>query len=112
MSNINNAFTFDPSSVNDINNNNNFGFFNPEENINNENIEVNYPKLDEINNQSNNNNTGFSFNFVPEENNNFKNIEGFQPSPSGFDYEAFNNSKKKEPATNNDKLDNALKNLF
>ena len=73
---------------------------------------MNYPKLDEINNQDINNSTGFSFNFVPEENNNFKNIEGFQPSPLGFDYEAFNNSKKKELATNNDKLDNALKNLF
>ena len=118
----NNIFVFDPSSVNnqtnlfnsnqnELNtiNNNNLGFFNPEEKkeneINNENED--YPKLDEINNQNNNNNI-FTFNFVPQENNN----QGFQPPPSGFDYEAFNNAKKNQPSTNNDKLDNALQNLF
>ena len=117
----NNIFVFDPSSVNnqtnlfnsnqnELNsiNNNNLGFFNPEEKkeneINNENED--YPKLDEINNQNNNN--IFTFNFVPQENNN----QGFQPPPSGFDYEAFNNAKKNQPTTNNDKLDNALQNLF
>ena len=130
----NNFFTFNPSSANQTNffnqnqdftnneTNNNFGFFNPEskeENkISNENEEVNYPKLEEINNQDNNNNTNnnnsnvFTFNFVPQESNNFNNIEGFKPSPSGFDYDAFNKAKKNEPTTNNDKLDNALQNLF
>ena len=132
--NNNNFFTFNPSSANQTNffnqnqdftnneTNNNFGFFNPEpkeENkISNENEEVNYPKLEEINNQDNNNNTNnnnsnvFTFNFVPQESNNFNNIEGFKPSPSGFDYDAFNKAKKNEPTTNNDKLDNALQNLF
>ena len=130
----NNFFAFNPSSANQTNffnlnqdftkneNNNNFGFFNPEpkeENkISTENEEVNYPKLEEINNQDNNNNTNnnnsnvFTFNFVPQESNNFNNIEGFKPSPSGFDYDAFNKAKKNEPTTNNDKLDNALQNLF
>ena len=128
--NNNNFFTFNALSANQTNffnqnqdftnneNNNNFGFFNPEpkeENkISTENEEVNYPKLEEINNQDNNNtnNNVFTFNFVPQESNNFNNIEGFKPSPSGFDYDAFNKAKKNEPTTNNDKLDNALQNLF
>ena len=125
----NNFFTFNPSSVNQTNffnqnqdfmnneNNNNFGFFNPEQKeenkTNNENGEVNYPKLEEINNQDNNNNdnNAFTFNFVPQESNNFNNIEGFKPT-TGFDYDAFNKAQKNEPSTNNDKLDNALQNLF
>ena len=126
----NNFFTFNPSSANQTNffnqnqnfinneNNNNFGFFNPEQKeenkTNNENGEVNYPKLEEINNQENNNNdnnNAFTFNFVPQESNNFNNIQGFQPT-TGFDYDAFNKAQKNEPSTNNDKLDNALQNLF
>ena len=70
--------------------------------------------MNEVNNQNDNNmnqnsnNAGFGFNFVPQENN----MQGFQSSAPGFSYEAYNNANKKEPQTNNDKLDNALKNLF
>ena len=81
----------------------------------NENIEINFDKLDIINNQNNqisNNDVGFSYDFVKQENNNSINIEEIKPSSSGFDYEAFNNAKNTQPKTNNDKLDNALKNIF
>ena len=44
--------------------------------------------------------------------NNFGNFQGFQPSPTGFNYEEYNKANKKQPTTNNDKLDNALQNLF
>ena len=54
----------------------------------------------------------FSYDFVKQENNNTTNIEEIKPSSSGFDYEAFNNAKNTQPKTNNDKLDNALKNIF
>ena len=92
------------------NNDNNFGISLPIEN--NENKEENYPEFNQIINQENNNQAGFGFKFVPQESYNFNNIEGFKPSVSGFNYEAFGNSQKKEPATNNEKLDNKLKDLF
>ena len=81
----------------------------------NENIEINFDKLDIINNQNNqisNNDVGFSYDFVKQENNNTTNIEEIKPISTGFDYEAFNNAKNTQPKTNNDKLDNALKNIF
>ena len=77
-----------------------------------ENEQENCPKLNEINSQNNNNDVGFSFDFVKQESNNPANLAEFKPSSSGFDYEAFNNAKNTQPKTNNDKLDNALKNLF
>ena len=81
----------------------------------NENLEINFDKLDIINNQNNqisNNDVGFSYDFVKQENNNTTNIEEIKPISTGFDYEAFNNAKNTQPKTNNDKLDNALKNIF
>ena len=77
--------------------------------------ELNIPTLDVINNQNNqnnNNDVGFSYDFVKQENNNLANIEELKPSSTGFDYEAFNNAKNSQPKTTNDKLDNALKNIF
>ena len=123
--NNNNIFPIESSSTNEQNNffnlnaneenKNNFGFFNSEQKNDIDCGDINYPKLDEINNQNNinNNNEGFSYNFVQPENNNSVNIEGLKPSTTGFDYEAFNNAKNNnQPKTSNDKLDNALKNLF
>ena len=109
----NNRSNFFNSTTNEENKNN---LESPKQEKKNENEEVNLPKLDIINNQNNqdnNNDIGFSFDFVKQENNNPSNIEEIKPSSStGFDYEAFNNAKNTQPKTNNDKLDNALKNLF
>ena len=117
----NNIFSFDsPQSKNNQienkenkENKDNLEFPKPEHK--NENIEINFDKLDIINNQNNqisNNDVGFSYDFVKQENNNTTNIEEIIPISTGFDYEAFNNAKNTQPKTNNDKLDNALKNLF
>ena len=117
----NNIFSFDSpqSKNNQIENNenkenkDNLEFPKPEHK--NENIEINFDKLDIINNQNNqisNNDVGFSYDFVKQENNNTTNIEEIKPISTGFDYEAFNNAKNTQPKTNNDKLDNALKNIF
>ena len=114
-------FSFPPSESNDQTNIANSNI-NKEENKNNieslnqetknENEEENCNKLNEINSQNNNNDVGFSFDFVKQESINPANIGEFKPSSTGFDYEAFNNAKNNQPKTNNDKLDNALKNLF
>ena len=117
----NNIFSFDSpqSKNNQIENNenkenkDNLELQKPEHK--NENIEINFDKLDIINNQNNqisNNDVGFSYDFVKQENNNTTNIEEIKPISTGFDYEAFNNAKNTQPKTNNDKLDNALKNIF
>ena len=117
----NNIFSFDSpqSKNNQIENNENKenkdNLELPKPEHKNENIEINFDKLDIINNQNNqisNNDVGFSYDFVKQENNNTTNIEEIKPSSSGFDYEAFNNAKNTQPKTNNDKLDNALKNIF
>ena len=117
----NNMFSFDSpqSKNNQIENNENKenkdNLELPKPEHKNENIEINFDKLDIINNQNNqisNNDVGFSYDFVKQENNNTTNIEEIKPSSSGFDYEAFNNAKNTQPKTNNDKLDNALKNIF
>ena len=117
----NNIFSFDSpqSKNNQIENNENKenkdNLELPKPEHKNENIEINFDKLDIINNQNNqisNNDVGFSYDFVKQENNNSINIEEIKPSSSGFDYEAFNNAKNTQPKTNNDKLDNALKNIF
>ena len=134
----NNNFFGQNNNNNDNNNNNNFGFFGsnqpdqtnsnnnsqfnnfgqPSNNNEGSNSQMNYPNIEEVNNPNQNNmnqnsgGMGFGFNFVPQDNNNFNNIQGFQSSAPGFNYEAYNNANKKEPQTNNDKLDNALKNLF
>ena len=118
------------------NNNNNFGFFGSQPQQTNENNNnsqfnnfgqnnmapnnadqggMNYPTFDSMGNQNQNNmnqNPGIGFSFVPQESNSFNNIQGFQPSPPGFNYEAYNNANKKEPQTSNEKLENSLKNLF
>ena len=117
----NNIFSFDSpqSKNNQIENNENKenkdNLELPKPEHKNENIEINFDKLDIIDNQNNqiiNNDVGFSYDFVKQENNNSINIEEIKPSSSGFDYEAFNNAKNTQPKTNNDKLDNALKNIF
>ena len=117
----NNIFSFDSpqSKNNQIENNENKenkdNLELPKPEHKNENLEINFDKLDIINNQNNqisNNDVGFSYDFVKQENNNSINIEEIKPSSSGFDYEAFNNAKNTQPKTNNDKLDNALKNIF
>ena len=119
----NNIFSFESPP----DNNNQSNLLNPSENKENKDNheikqpeqknenELNFPKLDIINNQNNqnnNNDVGFTFDFVKQENNNSVNIEELKPSSTGFDYEAFNNAKNTQPKTNNDKLDNALKNIF
>ena len=117
----NNIFSFDSpqSKNNQIENNENKenkdNLELPKPEHKNENIEINFDKLDIINNQNNqisNNDVGFSYDFVKQENNNTTNIEEIKPISTGFDYEAFNNAKNTQPKTNNDKLDNALKNIF
>ena len=117
----NNIFSFDSpqSKNNQIENNENKenkdNLELPKPEHKNENIEINFDKLDIINNQNNqisNNDVGFSYDFVKQENNNSINIEEIKPISTGFDYEAFNNAKNTQPKTNNDKLDNALKNIF
>ena len=117
----NNIFSFDSpqSKNNQIENNENKenkdNLELPKPEHKNENLEINFDKLDIIDNQNNqiiNNDVGFSYDFVKQENNNSINIEEIKPSSSGFDYEAFNNAKNTQPKTNNDKLDNALKNIF
>ena len=117
----NNIFSFDSpqSKNNQIENNENKenkdNLELPKPEHKNENIEINFDKLDIINNLNNqiiNNNVGFSYDFVKQENNNTTNIEEIKPISTGFDYEAFNNAKNTQPKTNNDKLDNALKNIF
>ena len=117
----NNIFSFDSpqSKNNQIENNENKenkdNLELPKPEHKNENLEINFDKLDIINNQNNqisNNDVGFSYDFVKQENNNTTNIEEIKPISTGFDYEAFNNAKNTQPKTNNDKLDNALKNLF
>ena len=117
----NNIFSFDSpqSKNNQIENNENKenkdNLELPKQEHKNENIEINFDKLDIINNQNNqisNNDVGFSYDFVKQENNNTTNIEEIKPISTGFDYEAFNNAKNTQPKTNNDKLDNALKNIF
>ena len=82
------------------------------EQINIENKAENNPDFGQINNKNNNDNIGFGFKFIPQESNNFENIKGFKSSLPGFDYESFNNLTKKEPATNNEKLDNKFGDLF
>ena len=82
------------------------------EQINIENKTENIPDFGQINNKNNIDNTGFGFKFIPQESNNFENIEGFKSSLPGFDYESFNNLTKKEPVTNNEKLDNKFGDLF
>ena len=117
----NNIFSFDSpqSKNNQIENNENKenkdNLELPKPEHKNENLEINFDKLDIINNQNNqisNNDVGFSYDFVKQENNNTTNIEEIKPISTGFDYEAFNNAKNTQPKTNNDKLDNALKNIF
>ena len=117
----NNIFSFDSpqSKNNQIENNENKenkdNLELPKPEHKNENIEINFDKLEIINNQNNqisNNDVGFSYDFVKQENNNTTNIEEIKPISTGFDYEAFNNAKNTQPKTNNDKLDNALKNIF
>ena len=117
----NNIFSFDSpqSKNNQIENNENKenkdNLELPKPEHKNENIEINFDKSDIINNQNNqisNNDVGFSYDFVKQENNNTTNIEEIKPISTGFDYEAFNNAKNTQPKTNNDKLDNALKNIF
>ena len=117
----NNIFSFDSpqSKNNQIENNENKenkdNLELPKPGHKNENLEINFDKLDIINNQNNqisNNDVGFSYDFVKQENNNTTNIEEIKPISTGFDYEAFNNAKNTQPKTNNDKLDNALKNIF
>ena len=82
------------------------------EQINIENKTENIPDFGQINNKNNIDNTWFGFKFIPQESNNFENIEGFKSSLPGFDYESFNNLTKKEPTTNNEKLDNKFGDLF
>ena len=82
------------------------------EQINIENKAENNPDFGQINNKNNIDNIGFGFKFIPQESNNFENIEGFKSSLPGFDYETFNNLTKKEPETNNEKLDNKFGDLF
>ena len=82
------------------------------EQINIENKAENNPDFGQINNKNNIDNIGFGFKFIPQESNNFENIEGFKSSLPGFDYESFNNLTKKEPTTNNEKLDNKFGDLF
>ena len=117
----NNNFGFlgsqQPQQTNENNNNSQFNTFGQANMApNNENQGgMNYPDIDSIGNQNQNNmnqNPGIGFSFVPQESNNFNNIQGFQPSPPGFNYEAYNNANKKQPQTSNEKLENSLKNLF
>ena len=81
------------------------------ENIEEKDTNKNNIDADEIN--KHNNNMELGYDFVSKENNNINKIEENKTIPvTGFDYEAYNNAKKVEPKTNNDKLDNSLKNLF